>query len=150
MTHDVISSSVANQATFEIGARDVCPLRVQWVDICTIELVGQEGQGVGIKAILSRNFTMRDGTCLEGKVPHVMSRKHTLEGNVSSGLVATLGNSRHDAANAVWGQVIVMITDKATAGFSSTNVETMRTGFHSRVGFGSTRPLSCNFCVVVT
>jgi hypothetical protein len=140
MTHEVVSAAITNQSTCEIGPRNVSPLRVQWIDIGAVELILQEGQGVGIKALLSGHFTMRDGACLECKVTHMMCGEYTFKDNISSRLVAALRCGGHDSADKVRGQIIVVIAYEAATGFRSTNIETVGTSLNSRIGFTSTRP----------
>jgi hypothetical protein len=149
VSHDIISRAVTNKPTLKVSARNVGSLGIQRIDISTIKLVRKEGKRIGVKAFLGRNFTMRDGTCLEGKMSHVVSRKYTLEGNVGSWFVAALSDCRHESTNAVGGQVIIVIAHKSAASFRSSNVETMRTSFHCWIRFSPSGPLPFDACVVV-
>jgi hypothetical protein len=80
----------------------------------------------------------------------MMSREYALKNDVSSWLVATLGSGRHDSAEKVGRQIIVMVPNQTTASLRAFDVEALGTCFYGRIGFRSTRPYSLNTCVVVT
>jgi hypothetical protein len=72
----------------------------------------------------------------------MMSREYALKNNVSSWLVATLGSGRHDSAEKVRRQIIVVIPNQAAASLRASDVETLGTCFYGRIGFRPTRPYS--------
>ena len=77
----------------------------------------------------------------------MMSGEHTLEGDVGFWLEASLSDGGHDASNSIRRQVVVVITNKPTAGFGATNIEAVRACLDGRVGFSSTPPLPFDACM---
>jgi hypothetical protein len=80
----------------------------------------------------------------------MMGSEYALKNDVSSWLVATLGRGRHDSAEKVGRQIIVMISNQTATSLRASDVEALGTCFYRRIGFRSTRPYSFNTCIVVT
>jgi hypothetical protein len=150
VAHYVVSTAVTNESSYIVSTRDVSSFRIQWISIGPVKLVGEKGQWICIEAFLCGHLSVRDSTCLESKVTHVVSSEHTLKGDVGFWSEAALGNSGHDSSDGIRRQVVVVITYKPTAGFGATNIEAVRACLNSRIGFGSTRPLSLDAGVVVS
>ena len=150
VAHYVVSTAVTDESSYIVSTRDVSSFRIKWISIGPVKLVGEKGQWICIEAFLCGHLSVRDRTCLESKMTHVVSSEHTLKGDVGFWLVATLSSSGHDPSDGIRRQVVVVITYKPTSGFGSADVEAVRTCLNSRIGFGSTRPLSLDAGVVVS
>lgn len=150
VAHYIISTAVTNEASFIISTRNVGPLGKQRIWVGTVKLVREKGQRICIEAFLCGHLSVRDSACLESEVTHVMSGEHTLKGDVGLRLEASLGDGRHDASNSIRRQVVVVITNKPTAGFGATDIEAVRACLDGRVGFSSTIPFSFDACVIVS
>jgi len=150
VAHYVVPTAVTDEASFIISTRNVGPLGKQRIWVGTVKLVREKGQRICIEAFLCGHLSVRDSACLESEVTHMMGGEHTLEGDVSFWLEASLGDGRHDASNSIRRQVVVVIANKPTAGFGATDIETVRACLDGRVGFSSTPPLPFDACIVIS
>jgi hypothetical protein len=82
VAHYVVSTTVTDESSYIVSTRDVSSFRIKWISIGPVKLVGEKGQWICIEAFLCGHLSVRDRTCLESKVTHVVSSEQTLKGDV--------------------------------------------------------------------
>jgi hypothetical protein len=82
VAHYVVSTAVTGESSHIVSTRDVSFFGIKWISIGPVKLVGEKGQWICIEAFLCGHLSVRDRTCLESKVTHVVSSEQTLKGDV--------------------------------------------------------------------
>jgi len=128
---------------------NVGPFGVVRIGGSAVDFIGNEGERMGIKALLSGDLSRTDGAAFVLEVALVVSGQNDLQVDDRAWLVASLDDRGEWSSEDILGEVVVAVLDQTANGESAAKIEAVGTTFGGWIGGCSAPPDGVDGGVVV-